>query len=527
MPEFSYSATDRVGKTIEGRINATDLHEVAQLLRGAGLSATRVDLLAPAGVSAAVASPPIPESMETPGFGVSLASAPIDLTQPMAPAPMDLTQPVAPAPIDLTQPVSTVPVNGQRLEPWERGGPAPIMTPPPINQPAVAAAVPGASIAGPRTEYPRNRQQALRVMLPRQEVSTFERFKQMFIYPVTSGVKLQDTVPFYRQFATLVNAGLSLYQSLSGLEGNTQNPRLKEVAREGQRRVQEGGQFSDVLAAYPWIFPPMHVALIRAAEQGGMLDEALRRIAGYVEHELEIKRMISRETLYPKIVIFVAIMILGRTGFGGGQMAVVGLVLSKITGMQYLMDTFGFMAALLIPVLAAVVVFRLFLFNVKGVREGYDRFKMSIPGLGKLVRMFAIAKFVRTFAALYRAGFSMVSALEGAGESCGNGVVTAAAYRAARHAERGGIASEALTASGFFPHMAIDMFRTGEATGNLDAMLDKVADYYESEGATKSHQLAMIFGVVVFLIVAILVGFQIISFYTGSAQSTMSAGSGG
>ncbi len=358
-----------------------------------------------------------------------------------------------------------------------------------------------------------------------RDSGTWQRFVEMFVYPIRSGVVLKELAPYLRQFATLINAGLPLYQSLVALESNTPNPRLKEITREAQRQVQAGGKFSDVMAAYPWIFQPMQVAMVRAAEQGGMLDVTLKQIADYVDHDLEIRRLISRETLYPKITMFIAVMILGSHGFVGGMPAIAKLIVGGMGGAtytvgNYLSETVGFALMFAIPVVVASIVCRLFLFNVAGVREGYDSFKMAIPVIGNISRMFATAKFARTYAALYHGGFAASTALEIAGDASGNAVMRRAAINAIPEVEKGGLVSVGLARSSAFPPMALDMLRTGETTGALDQMLDSVADYYEAEGKQKAHQGAMIFGVVVFLIVAVIVGNAIIHLYMGMAQQS-------
>jgi type IV pilus assembly protein PilC len=158
------------------------------------------------------------------------------------------------------------------------------------------------------------------------------------------------------------------------------------------------------------------------------------------------------------------------------------------------------------------------------VRESYDAIKNAIPGFGTLAKMFAVARFGRTLAALYRGGFGMSHALEIAGDASGNAVLRAAVQRAIPLAERGALVSDSLRSSGFFSGMAIDMFRTGETSGRLDEMLDKMADFYESEGKLKTRQAAVIFGTAVFLLVAILVAVQVISFWTGYGHAASAGG---
>lgn len=386
---------------------------------------------------------------------------------------------------------------------------------------------------GARAEIPRGDSRAVSATwIEKSDKPLPQRFLEVIVYPLFSGVVIKDLAPFYRQLATLIGAGLPLFQALVALESNTTNAKLKEIARAGQRKVQAGGKFSEVLAAWPWIFKPVEVELIRAAELGGLLEQVLQQIADYVEHDWEIKRLVSRETMYPKLVLFVALMILGYPGFTGGMMSVVRLVLGGLGNDQgrgysfgqYLLETLGFGAFCLALFLVPLAIFRLMLFNVKGVRESYDTLKNAIPGFGSLAKMFAVARFGRTLAALYRGGFGMSQALEIAGDASGNAVLRAAVHRAIPLAERGALVSDSLRSSGFFTNMAIDMYRTGEVSGRLDEMLDKMADFYESEGKLKTRQAAVIFGTGVFLLVAILVAVQVISFWTGYGHATSAGG---
>jgi type II secretory pathway component PulF len=523
MPTFQFSATDRMGNTVEGTVSADDMSRAAEEVRQMGYTPIRVQM--------ATASEPT-------------VALPTELTQPI-PAPSNAPRPLVP----LTGETEEAAESTNWVEPWQRGGAVPQPPPPQatLNM-AGTAVIPNQSQtptqiispqppsvyspAAPSSSPIREGRSGVRIPYGagnEPAKSVWQRFKETMIFPVYAGVVIKDLAPFYRQFATLINAGLPLYQSLIALEGNTNNAKLKEVARAAQAQVQAGGKFSDVMQAYRWIFSPMQIELVRAAEKGGLLDQVLIRIAEYIEHELEIRRLVSRETLYPKLTLFMALMILGRPGFAGDLPAVASLVLGgmgkgEYTSTNYFMDTLGFGLMILIPFLIAVVIFRLFLFNIPAVRESYDSIKMSIPVLGNLVKQFALAKFARTFAALYKGGFIMSSALEIAGDACGNAVLQKAAHRAIVRAERGEMVSDSLAAAGIFPPMAINMFRTGETSGNLDTMLEKMADFFESEAKTKSHQAAMVFGVIVFLIVAFLVGKAVIGQYMGYGSRATNIG---
>ncbi len=561
MPQFVFRAFDRMGNTVEGNVAADSQTAALAQVRGMGYTPLQVQ------PKSAAASPIAPGLTATQPLAPSALTAtqprngtsPLAATQPLNGAPpLAVTQPI-PAPtrprrIDLSSPMEEIAATtatlyglpeaeagaestgGGHLEPWERSVG--------LNDPAAAEQTTEMAANGvqPTQALPPGGPQPFTAPQARGGVerpfydSEHERakafpqlFRERVINPIFAGVVLKDLAPFYRQFATLINAGIPLFQALSALEASTKNPKLKEIAREGQRQVQAGGRFSEVMAAYPWICSPMQVEIIRAAEEGGMLDTSLRQLADYVENDLAIRRLVSRETIYPKIVLFVALMLLGRPGFMFQQMSIVRLVLggmgkSEYTGLNYLFDTVGFGMLILLPVVVGMIAFRLFFFNSVAFREGYDTFKTSIPVLGHLIRMFATAKFCRTFAALYRGGFPMGNALQVAGNASGNFVLRRAAHRAALSANRGEMVADSMRSSGFFNALTVDMFRTGETSGSLDMMVDKIAEYYEAEAKLKTHQAAMIFGTCVFLIVAIFVAIQVISQYTGLAQSEMSAG---
>ena len=550
MPHYAFRATDRMGNTVDGTVAAENEALAAKEIGQMGYALTSLQSVAPSdspeGMVASAAVTLAAPAALSPEVAPQLRGG-IDLTQPMG-APGPAVQSAAQTDRQPDDPDATVAMRpAAALQPWERGGPvaqapAPQMTLSATGamlsraNPAVAAPTAVGAATAPvyrpaGGETPRGVPRPIYGSLALETSKPLaQRIVETLVYPIFSGVVMKDLAPFYRQFATLVGAGIPIYQSLIALEGNTTNAKLKEVARAGQLQVQAGGKFSDVLAAWPWIFKPVEIELLRAAEQGGMLEQVLRQIAEYVEHDWEIKRLISRETMYPKIVLFVALMILGLPFLlHPPDMALVKLVLGTMgkqeyTGVHYLLDTLGFGILCLSLFLVPYCVFRLFLYNVKGVRESYDTIKNAVPGFGSLAKMFAVARFGRTLAALYRGGFGISNALEIAGDAAGNAVLRAAVQRAIPLAERGGLVSDSLRSSGFFTPMAIDMFRTGETSGRLDEMLDKMADFYEAEGKLKTRQAALLLGTGVFLIVAIMVAVAVVSFWGGYGSSVSSGG---
>ena len=557
MPHFAFRATDRLGNTVDGTVSAPNEALAANQIGQMGYALISLDSVAaseePESMldSAAVGMTPLPAHMASPPPSPSRVGG-MDLTQPITAMPMAAVSPLMGADCEYLDPNATAEMRPAiALQPWERGGPL-VQSPPPQMTLSATGAVLGRTQPLPSTQIGAANGAPLSVYRvgsgvenvgaagrapygarsPEMQKPVTQRIMEVLVYPVFSGVVFKDLAPFYRQFATLIGAGLPIYQALIALEGNTANAKLKEVARAGQLQVQAGGKFSDVLAAWPWVFKPVEVELIRAAEHGGMLEQVLKQIADYVEHDWEIKRLVSRETMYPKIVLFMALMILGLPFLlHPPDMALVRLVLGGMgkqsySGWDYLRDTLGFGLLCLAIFFVPYAFFRLSLYNVKGVREGYDTVKNAIPGFGTLAKMFAVARFGRTLAALYRGGFGMSYGLDIAGDAAGNAVLRDAVQRAIPLAERGGLVSDALRSSGFFTPMAIDMYRTGETAGRLDEMLDKMADFYEAEGKLKTRQAALILGTAVFLLVAILVAIAVVSFWSGYGTGVMSGGGG-
>jgi type II secretory pathway component PulF len=364
---------------------------------------------------------------------------------------------------------------------------------------------------------------------PAHPAGLTRRFQENFLFPAASGVSLKELALFYRQFATLIHAGFPLYQALVTLESQTKNRRLKEVIRASQRQVQAGGKLSDVFAAHSWIFSELQLEMLRAAEHGGILDDILHRIADYLEQELSLRRLISRLTLYPKIVVLSALFILGPKFFLDGTPAISKLIIAwmgqgSYSGAQYLMDTVGFLAIALLIGSAAVAFCRITLFQSDTARESYERLKMSLPWLGTVVRAFALAKFGRAFGAMYAAGLPIQQAIRVGGNASGSRIIARAAGRAILATERGALLSQAFQETGVFPKIVIDMLHTGEQTGNLDAMMSKAAEYLEGEAESKAHLYAHVFATAVYLTVAVMVGYAVIQFALAGGYGSLGGG---
>jgi type II secretory pathway component PulF len=353
--------------------------------------------------------------------------------------------------------------------------------------------------------------------------ATHNAFMESIIYPVASGVSLKTLALFYRQFATLIAAGLPLYQALGNIRSQTTNKHLSSAIDEMQRMVESGGKISYVMARNGSIFSEMQVEMIRAAEHGGMLEVMLKRIADYLEQELSFRQLVSRLTLYPKLVALCAILILGRSGITGGSMPAISSLVLSGNAAAYLMNTFLFLGEIFLIVLIIAAIFRLTLFKSEASREIYERVKYMLPGIGDVAKKLALARFGRAFGAMYSAGVPINTAVRVAGTASGSRLISRASERGALAAENGLTLSGTFRETGAFDRVVLDMLQTGEQTGNIDQMMAKVAEYLEGEAETKAYRNAHIFSVLMFLIVAVMIAMSIIGFWGAYGRSVSGA----
>lgn len=336
--------------------------------------------------------------------------------------------------------------------------------------------------------------------------------------PFAVSVPLTELALFYRQFATLLRSGVPLMQSLKALEQQTKHTRLKNILVHAQSSIASGFPLSSVLNEYPAVFTTMQVELIRAGEAGGMLEGMCLRLADYLEREVEIRRKLSRETLYPKIVLFVAGLTFLIVGWAKAGMGAAGssFVQAKVT-FAAIVAVSGGLGWWLVR----------YLNQFPAVGAAWDNVKMLIPGVGGVSRRYATARFCRALSALYAGGINIVRAVEIAGRACGNRAIGQAMLDGVPLLMSGQGISGVLAQSGLLSPIAVQMARTGEQTGSLDEMLARVADYLESEADAQAHRLAVATGVAAIFIAGLVVLFIAIQSYSGIAQQTLTTGENG
>lgn len=336
--------------------------------------------------------------------------------------------------------------------------------------------------------------------------------------PFLNTVPLPEMAAMYRQMATLLHAGVPMLQAITALGQQTRHGKLQRIMSEAAMAVSSGHAFSSVMSAHPNVFSLMQVELIRAGEMGGMMELMCVRIADYLERELEIRRKIKRETLYPKMVLGLAgivLLILGFVGAGMGQAGVAAVKAKLIFAGTVAVCAFGFwwLARFLnqLPAFGAL----------------WDEIKMLIPGAGGVARRYATARFTRALGALYAGGVLLPRAVEIAARACGNRAIGQRMVANVPILLSGGGLSGMLEQTGLLSPIAVQMARTGEQTGSLDVMMEKVSDYLESEADVKAHQLAVGAGVAILLVAAVVVGIIAISFYSGYIGGMMNTTGGG
>jgi type IV pilus assembly protein PilC len=336
-------------------------------------------------------------------------------------------------------------------------------------------------------------------------------------------IKSKDLTVFSRQFATMINSGLSMLRALSVLEEQTENKKLAGILDQVRSDVEAGIALSDALEKHPKVFSPLYVNMVRAGEIGGILDEVLNRLATQLEKDDSIKRAVKSAMVYPVMIGTFALIVL--TGmvlflipiFSGMYKQLANAKLPMLTRiMVNISDTMRTVPWNLI-VVAAIIGMVILIRRLKRTPQGtevWDRFKLHVPmGIGEVIRKIAIARFSRTLGTLVSSGVPILQAIEITGKSAGNVVIEHAMSSVQVSVKEGQTISEPLQGVSVFPDMVVQMIAVGEETGSLDSMLQKVADFYEDEVNAAVKSLTSILEPIMMLGVGAIVGVVVISMY--------------
>jgi len=333
-------------------------------------------------------------------------------------------------------------------------------------------------------------------------------------------VKLRSLQVFSRQFATMIDAGLNIVASLVILEQQTDDSRLAAVIREVRSDVEGGMLLSQAMARHPNAFDRLYISMIEAGEAAGILHTVLDRVAVQIEKEMKIRRRVKGAMIYPMVVLTFAILTL------------IGMLLFLVPVFQHIFsDLGGDLPTLTKGVVAASNLVRgywFILFPAMGLsiwgfrrwkrtpagRQVWDRFKLRVPGgIGKVVLKVTMARFSRTLATLVAAGVDIIKALEISGTTSGNWVVESALAEVRAKVHQGVPIAEPLIENPVFPPLVSQMVKIGEETGELQKMLDKIADFYEDEVDTSIASLTSIIEPLMMMGVGAIIGIIVIAMY--------------
>src|SRR4051812_19649049 len=305
--------------------------------------------------------------------------------------------------------------------------------------------------------------------------------------PGFGGIGQKDLVIFTRQFATMIDAGLPLVQCLDILASQLENMSFREVLTKVKLKVESGSTLADALGDHPKVFDTLYVQLVAAGEIGGILDTILNRLAQYIEKNEKLKSKVKGAMVYPSVVLIVAVgvtvvLLLFVTptfekmfkDFGGAMPAPTQIVIDVSKWLQH------YIGYLIGAIIAVVIAFRAWVNWPRG-RIQWDSFVIRTPIFGPLVRKVAVARFTRTLGTMISSGVPILDALEVVAKTAGNAVVEKAIRYTREKIAEGRTIVQPLSETKVFPPMVVQMIGVGEATGAMDQMLNKIADFYDDE----------------------------------------------
>ncbi len=333
-------------------------------------------------------------------------------------------------------------------------------------------------------------------------------------------VKAHDLTVMTRQLSTMVTSGMSILRCLFILEGQTESPILRKALVGIRKDVEAGLALSDALERQPKAFNELYVAMVRAGETGGLLEDSLLRVADQLEKDDELRRQVKTAMIYPGVIITFALLVLiALVAFivpsFVGVFKDFGGELPAITKFTVLLSTIvtSYWYVLIVVSVGSFVGFGKWRKSSWG-RPQWDRIRLRIPfKIGDTVQKIALARWSRTMSALYSAGVPILQAIEVTGQTAGNAAVEDAMAAVIESVKSGGTLAAPLRDAPIFPPMVSQMIAVGEETGGLDNMLTKVADFYEDEVSAAIKALTSILEPVMIVVVGGIVGFIVVAMY--------------
>jgi type IV pilus assembly protein PilC len=347
-----------------------------------------------------------------------------------------------------------------------------------------------------------------------------EKGKEFNLPTFGSGkVATKDIAIFFRQFSVMIDAGLPLVQCLEILAGNQENAAFQKCLNGVRNSVESGSTLSNAMRLYPKVFDDLTTNMVEAGEAGGILDVILQRLATYVEKAVKLKAAVKSALIYPVSVITIAGLVVGLllkyvvpifANMFSGMGVELPLATKIVVNLSYIVGRFWWV------LIGALV---LLFFGLRQVRKDpkgrylFDKFLLSVPVLGQVLRKIAVARFTRTLGTLITSGVPILEGLAITARTSGNAVLEDALMKVRKAVEEGRTIVDPLKESGVFPNMVTQMIGVGEATGAMDAMLQKIADFYEDEVDAATKNLLTLMEPIMIGVLGIVVGGIVISLY--------------
>jgi type IV pilus assembly protein PilC len=378
----------------------------------------------------------------------------------------------------------------------------------------------GAKINGERVA---ENKQVLKAALARERISTVtikEKGKE-FAFPTlgSSKVPVKDVAIFFRQFSVMIDAGLPLVQCLEILAANQENAAFQKTLTGVRTTVEGGATLSASMKQYPKVFDDLTVNMIDAGETGGILDLILQRLAAYVEKAVKLKSAVKSALIYPVAVISIAVIVVGcllkfvvpifSNLFASLDVAL-PLPTRIVMGLSDVVSRFWWVVFVL--GIGGVFAIKQLKKDPRG-RLLWDGMLLKLPVFGMVLRKIAVARFSRTLGTLLTSGVSILEALTITAKTSGNAVLEHALMKVRKAIEEGRTIIDPLKESGVFPNMVCQMIGVGEATGAMDAMLQKIADFYEDEVDAATRDMLAMLEPLLIAFLGVAVGGIVISLY--------------
>ena len=378
----------------------------------------------------------------------------------------------------------------------------------------------GASVSGEMTAASKS---DLQNLLKRQQITASkmsEKGREFNVPTFGGGIEAKELAIFTRQFSVMIDAGLPLVQCLEILASQQENKIFQKVLTNTREMVEGGSTLSAAMKASPKVFDPLYTNMVEAGETGGILDTILQRLSSYIEKNVKLQRAVKSAMVYPIGVLTVAggvitlllwkVVPIFATLFAG-----LGVELPLPTRIVIALSNFigsYFGLLILVAVVGGIFGIKVWYGTPQG-RLALDSLILKLPVLGLLMRKIAVARFTRTLGTLISSGVPILEGLDITARTAGNAVVERALNKVRRSLEEGKSLTEPLKDSEVFPGMVTQMIAVGEQTGAMDAMLQKIADFYEEEVDAAVKDLLTALEPIMIVFLGLVVGGVVISMY--------------